>query len=184
MKNRVKKQNLRIAHVMVGFTVGLLLMGASPLAAEDDCKVMGKVEMEAFNKTYSTSAHVYSTTKIGSETFNSEIIYAAGSSYYRASGGKWSLFGTTKDAEKETEKLTQQNQHNANSKDTCRSLKDEPVNGEMAAVYSTHSETPKGKIDVQIWISKARGVVLRVDTDSDKVLTSMRYEYGNVKPPL
>jgi hypothetical protein len=82
--------------------------------------------------------------------------------------------------------LEQQNRHNANSNDTCRYVKDEPVNGEMTAVYSSHSETPKGKIDLQIWISKAKGLLLRQDTDSDgsKVLISARYEYENVKPPM
>jgi hypothetical protein len=76
--------------------------------------------------------------------------------------------------------------HHANSKDTCRYLRDEPVNGEMAAVYSTHSETAKGRINMQTWISKARGLILRQDADSDggKVIMSSRYDYGNVKPPL
>lgn len=60
------------------------------------------------------------------------------------------------------------------------------MNGEMAVVYSVHSDTPKGKIDVKYWISKAKGLPLRTDTDSDegKAIISVRYEYGNVKPPM
>jgi hypothetical protein len=84
------------------------------------------------------------------------------------------------------EQVAQQTRHNANSKDTCRNLKDEPVNGEMATVYSSHSETPKGNIDMQMWVSKAKGQLLRQDTNSDggKAVISSRYEYGNVKAPL
>jgi len=109
------------------------------------------------------------------------VIYAAGNIYGKITG-KWMVMDTIKSAEQ----LEQQLMHHAIAKDTCRYLRDEPVDGEMAALYSTHSETPKGKIDMQIWISKAGGLILRHDTDSDggKVLTSSRYEYGNVKPPL
>ena len=56
----------------------------------------------------------------------------------------------------------------------------------MAAVYSSHSETPKGKIDLQVWVSKSSGLLLHQEMDDaeGKVLMSTRYEYGNVKPPL
>lgn len=168
-------------HIIVGFTVGCMLMGASPLAAQDDCKAVEKVLVDAFSKVHNTPTHVYTTSKIGGQTFTSEIIYAAGSMYMKVNG-KWTLTDSIKDVEQ----LEQQNRHNANSKDTCRYLKDEPVNGEMASVYSSHSETPKGKIDMQMWISKSKGLLLRQDTNSDegKALISSRYEYGNVKPPL
>jgi len=168
-------------HIMVGLTIGYLLIGMPPLTAQDDCKAVEKVLVDAFGKIHNTPAHVYTTSKIGSQNFTSEIIYAAGSMYMKVNG-KWTLA----DSIKNVEQLEQKNRHNANSKDTCRYLKDELVNGEMAAVYSSHSETPKGKIDMQIWISKSKGLLLRQDTNSDegKVLNSSRYEYGNVKPPL
>jgi hypothetical protein len=78
------------------------------------------------------------------------------------------------------------------SKYTCRYLKDETVNGEPAAVYSTHSEREDFSIksDGEIWISKSRGVPLRQELEmiesGDKPEVnhhSMRYEYTNVQPP-
>ena len=63
-------------------------------------------------------------------------------------------------------------------------LRMSPLNGEMAALYNSHSETPKSKIDMQMWISKSKGLLLRQDMASGGVVNSSRYEYGNVKPPL
>jgi hypothetical protein len=73
------------------------------------------------------------------------------------------------------------------SKMTCHYLRDESVNGETAAVYSTHSETEDIKSDGQIWISKDRGLPLRHELDIEaggsKNHHSARYQYGNVQPP-
>ena len=80
-----------------------------------------------------------------------------------------------------------------NSKYTCHYLRDEPVNGEPAARYSSHSEREDSdmKSDGQIWISKGRGLPLRQELEitesGDKPEVnhhSMRYEYTNVRPPL
>ena len=170
---------IRLLYIMVGFTLGHLLMGASPLSAQGDCKVVLDAESEVLN----TPTHAYATTNIVGRTTTTEMIYAAGAVYVKIDG-KWSPGGTTKDLEQLTEKNRQ------NTKVTCRYLKDEPVSGEMAAVYSTHEEPQKGTLDSQIWISKAKGLPLRQEIDIDvggsggKSHNSMRFEYGNVKPPM
>jgi len=165
----------RLFYILVGFTIGYLPIGALPLAAQDDCKAI----LDTDSKLDNAPAHVYVTMKVGTETVNSESIYAAGSIYGKING-KWSVMESIKDMEQ----LKQQNRQKNKDKVTCRYLKDEPVNGEMASVYSSHDETPKGKIDMQMWISKGTGLPLRIETDVDKVHTSARYEYGNIKPPL
>jgi hypothetical protein len=78
-----------------------------------------------------------------------------------------------------------------NSKTTCRYLRDEAVEGEMAAVDSTHAERRDLKIksDGELWISKTKGLTLRQEEDVDagegvKDSHSTRYDYSNVKPPL
>jgi hypothetical protein len=77
-----------------------------------------------------------------------------------------------------------------NDKATCKYLKDELVNGEMTAVYSSHDVSPKGVVDTQIRISKAKGLPLRQNMDIDagggkgKSHSSTRFEYGNIKPPM
>jgi hypothetical protein len=87
-------------------------------------------------------------------------------------------------------KDTKQEQENRQrSNFTCRYLRDESVNGERAGLYSTRAETADQKSDGQIWISKTRGLPLRLEMDIDtggktgKNHSSMRYEYGNVQPP-
>jgi hypothetical protein len=164
--------------ILVAITVAFL-WGASPLRAQDDCKLLQKVTADALNKVHNTPTHVYTTTRINGQSFSSEIIYAAGSMYAKANG-KWISAGSIKDVEQSEQAM----QHDANSKDTCRLLKEESVNGEVASVYNSHSETPKGTVDLQFWISKANGKLLRQEMSSNGALISSRYDYSNVKPPL
>ena len=174
-----RASSLDIVSVMVASMIAFLLWSASPLMAQDDCKVLEKVTGDAFHKVHRTPTHVYTTTKISGQSFSSEIIYAGGSMYVKTNG-KWTSAGSITDVEQSEKQL----QHSANSKDTCRQLKDESVNGEVASVYNSHSETPQGAIDLQFWISKANGELLRQDTNSNGALISSRYEYSGVKPPL
>jgi hypothetical protein len=158
-----------------------LLIGASFLLAQDDCKVMEKAVADAFSKIHKTPSHVYTTATIGAQTFYSESIYADGSIYIKMNG-KWTQSSSIKSAEQ----ITEQNKHaDPNSKDTCYGPKDAPLDGQTTVFYRSHSETDKGKVDLQIWISRTKGVLLRQDTDSEggTVVISSRYEYDNVKKP-
>jgi hypothetical protein len=174
-----RSSTLDVLCMVVAITIANLLCGVLPLTAQDDCKELKKVTADALNKVHHTPTHVYTTTKINDQSFSSEIIYAAGSMYIKING-KWNLGGSIK----EMEQSEQQLQHDANSKDTCRQLKDESINGEVASVYNSHSETPKGTIDMQFWISKANGELLRQDMSSSGEVMSSRYEYNGVKPPM
>ena len=121
---------------------------------------------------------------IGGKDQTVEMIYTTGVIYSRLNG-KWSSEPMTP---QELAEFRKPNVHN--DKATCKYLKDELVSGEMAAVYSSHDVSPKGVVDSQIWISKAKGLLLRQDMNiddeggRDKSLTSSRYEYGNIKPPM
>jgi hypothetical protein len=181
MTSLIESGTSPLRYIVAAFTIACLLAVTPPLTAQDECKAMEKVVADASSKTHSTPTHVYTTSKIDGQTFASEIIYAAGSMYMKIDG-KWSLAGSIKDLE-QTEQQLKRDTH---SKDVCHSLKDETVNGELTSVYTSHSETPKGTIDSQVWISKAKGLPLREVTTSDdgKTTISTRYEYGNVRPPL
>ena len=171
----MKTTRTRLFYIVFGFTLGHLLIGATPVAAQGDCRLV----FDATSKVFSTPAHIYVTTNIGGKPQIVEEIYAAGAIYMNIDG-KWSP-GTM--SIQEMKQLVQKNIQT--NKTTCRYLKDEPVNGEMAAVYSVHEETPGSKADSQIWISKAKGLPLRSEEDlGDKNHVSTRYEYGNVKPPM
>jgi hypothetical protein len=145
----------RLLYILVGFTLGHLLMGASPLAAQVDCKMI----LDAESKVLNTPTHMYVTGNSGGVTVTTEMIYAAGAVYVRIDG-KWSPGGTTKDVEQVTQEMRRK------GKATCRYLKDELVNGEMAAVYSMNDEPP-GKVASQVWMSKTKGFPLRQDIDID-----------------
>jgi hypothetical protein len=66
-------------------------------------------------------------------------------------------------------------------------LKDEPMGGETAAVYSERSQS--GEAQAQLWISKSSGLLLREEMDigsggqGHATHLSMRYEYANVQAP-
>jgi hypothetical protein len=131
------------------------------------------------SKVLDTPAHLYITMNMGGTPQTGESIYVAGTMYTKF-GDKWSVSPVSL---QEMKAMAQKNRQT--NKTTCRYLKNEAVNGEVAAVYSMHDEGPKGKSDSQIWISKAKGLPLRSEVDlGDKNHVSTRYEYGNVKPPM
>jgi hypothetical protein len=72
---------------------------------------------------------------------------------------------------------------------SCRYLRDESVDGEVARAFSVHSETEDDKSDYTAWISKNRGLLLRQEHDIDmggaagKIHYSTKYEYVNVSAP-
>lgn len=168
----IRKQLL---YLVIGFTFGYLLVGAKPLAAQDDCKFV----MDATIKAFDIPTHAYIAMNIGGKPDTGESIFAGGLIYAKYNG-KWSAGGTTQEMKAIAEKNRKTN------KSTCHYLKDELVNGEMAAVYSSHEASPKSTSDSKIWISKAKGLLLRseIDLDGGKSHISTRYEYGNVKPPM
>ena len=163
----------QLLYAMLGFTIGQLLTGAKPLAAQDDCKLV----LDPMTRFYDTPTHVYIAMNMSGKPQTAESIYASGLVYTKYDG-KWSAGMTTKELKEMSEKNRQ------NNKTTCRYLKDEPVNGEMAAVYSVHDVSPKTTSESKVWISKAKGLPLRSDTDMEGSHISTRYEYGNVKPPI
>lgn len=164
----------KLLHITIGCVLGHLLTGA-PLAAQGDCKMV----LDAMTKVMDTATHVYVTMNITGKPQTGESIYAGGLIYSKYDG-KWSSGSTAKEMKQMAEKNRQ------NNKMTCRYLNDEPVNGEMAAVFSVHEVSPRSTTDSKTWISKAKGLPLRSDLDMNegKSHISTRYEYGNIKPPI
>jgi hypothetical protein len=131
----MKAKRISWLGTLAGFTYGLSLMGASPLAAQDSCQP------------------VHDAMDV----------------------------------------MKREQENRQKSKFSCRYLRDESVNEETAAVYSTHSEMSDEDLgeqtsDGEIGISKSRGLPLRHEFDLDagdgkKKHHSSRYEYTNVQPP-
>ena len=165
----------QLPYALLGFTFAQLLTGGKPLAAQDDCKLV----LDAMIKVMDTPTHAYVTMDISGKPQTGESIYFGGLIYAKYDG-KWSAGTTTKELKEIAGKSRQTNTT------TCRYLKDELVNAEMAAVYSVREVAPKSTSDSTTWISKSKGLPLRSDTDlgGGKNHISTRYEYGNVKPPM
>jgi len=172
---------MSLAHCALLFAVSFLSPPAQ--AADSACQAVSDVG----RKVLTTPTHIYTTRtaafRSGGKPTTSETIYAGGAIFTNVNG-RWIRSTITPQ-----DILQQKKDNQNNSKMTCRYLREESVNGEAAAVYSTHTETEDDKVDVQVWISKSEGLPLCEELDVDvggklgKSHSSMRYEYGNVEPP-
>ncbi len=164
-----------------------LLAASSVRAADAACKFLG----EANAKIYGLPTHMYqSETAVytGGKTRTNELIYFNNKTYIQV-GGKWTVSPATPqkmaEAQADAQKEAQANEAGM----TCKILRDEPVNGEAATVYSAHNKTPDATTGSTIWISKSKGVPLKLEMDMDvggaqgKSHRSIRYEYTNVQAP-
>jgi len=190
----MQMHRISLQSTIIGFTFGFLLIDTPRLAAQSNCQSVD----DAMNKVVTSPTHIYGTMSPVANTdgeprtdeaIHTETIYVGGSAYTKV-GGRWSRGGWTPQ-----QVMKQEQENRQKSKYTCRYLRDESVNGETAAVYTTHSERDgqesvgQIKSDGQVWISKSRGLPLRQELDIDsgrksgKHHHSVRYEYGNVQPP-
>ena len=169
------------------FFICMLLIPASMAShyamAADSCQPV----FDALTKLVTTPNHGYSTQTgafVKGKPRSGEMIYVQGARYVRVDG-KW-----TKSPLRTEDILQQEKENRANGKATCQFVRNEAVNGESAMLYAMHSENEYDKEDAQMWISKATGLPLREEMDTDvggameKSHRSMRYEYSNVQPPM
>jgi hypothetical protein len=67
----------QLLYAMLGFTFGQLLIGAKPLAAQDDCKLV----LDAMTKFFDTPTHAYITMNLSGKPQDAESIYVGGLIY-------------------------------------------------------------------------------------------------------
>ena len=174
------------------FTSGIRLLAAiaftaaAALAADPQCKSLA----DASSKYFMIPTHIYSTETApytGGKPRNTETIYLNNKTYTLVNG-RWRLSPVTPkmmlDAMNEAKK-----DPNTDSHLTCRQVRDEAIDGEEATLYSEHSENQDGKSDSHAWVSKSRGLLLKLETERElpgvpeKVHRVMRFEYSNVQAP-
>ncbi|HXS95539.1 MAG TPA: hypothetical protein VN736_13130 [Candidatus Limnocylindrales bacterium] len=163
------------------------LLAGSALAADPSCKPLA----DAMTKVLTVPAHVYSTDiaeYTGGKPRNSEIIYLNDKTFVLVNG-KWRTSPMTRDTVARMQKDAKANP-DTHIISSCRIVRDEAVNGEAATVFSEHTETPDLKSDSQVWISKSRGLPLKLELDSEvgggaagKSHKTSRFEYTNVQAP-
>jgi hypothetical protein len=151
-------------------------------AVDPDCRVV----VDASKKTIVTPYHSYSTMGggiSGGHPMNIETIYVQGNTY-SGIDGKWTVSPVTEQDMKDMLATKE----NTSTQSVCKHLRDEPVSGDNAAVYSTHSGSDRSTIDSTTWISTSKGLVLRMETDiaaksGSKTHMTIRYDYNNVQKP-
>ena len=170
-------------HVFALSLLSCLLTGqALTSRAVDPCQPV----LDALAKVATTPNHSYTTSVAASsgKATEGETIFANGQKYIRAQA-KWiRLPVTSQDA------LEQEKEKREHGKSACQFLKTESVNGDAAMLYSVHREYEEVTEDGQMWVSKASGLLLRVEENFDnrgnkvKEHRSTRFEYSNIRPPV
>jgi|SRR5581483_5048240 len=172
---------IRISFSALAAALGLF---AGIALADDSCKPLAEIS----NKPLTIPTHIYSTQTAaftGGKPRNSEVIYLIDKAYVQVNG-QWRVSPMSPKMLLEEKKNTKPD---PDVHSTCRVLRDEVIDGEAATVYSEHTETRDEKIDSQIWISKSRGLPLKMENSMDvggaagKSHTVSRYEYTNVRAP-
>jgi hypothetical protein len=173
---------MRYLHVQSLCLIAGVLVAGRAHAADATCKLLA----DANTKIYSIPTHIYMTeTAAGGQARKSELVYLNGKTYVQVAG-KWRVSPQTPQKMIEIRKETEAEQEKTM---TCKVVRDESVNGEAAVLYSAHQQDPDAKNDSQIWISKSRGVPIKLEMDMDvggaagKSHRTMRYEYTNVQVP-
>ena len=152
------------------------------IADDTSCKPV----FDAITRLVKTPNHqflVQSSDAPGSAPQAGEMIFT-GKTTYILHDGKWQTSTVTPE-----ETLQQDEENRKNSKTSCHALRDEPVEGVSATVYTLHSESEVGKSDGQIWISKANALPLRQKIDlalngiTEKNHVETRFVYSGVEAP-
>lgn len=159
--------------------VSAALFAAAPAIAQ--ISPVCKPVTDAMLKVATTPHHAVTTESDGKTVI--EMITADGANYVKIRGVWKKSPWTPQDS-------VAQEQENIKSAKvyTCSRLPDDSVDGVPAFVYKAHSETPDvGSSDAQIWLSKATGMPLRAEADSNtgtNLHTSTKYDYANIKAPV
>ena len=175
---------------LVCTTVASALFAATAYADPAACR--GEI-LDASKKSLETPNHIFTSTTGSGLVHKSEIINVGNKSYVKvdAKAGKtasgddrWAI---ARISPQETAKKTIEAMLDA-AKETknyqCAHVRDDMVDGVAAAVYSEHAQTDYGKSDGQYWISKAPGLILKYESNSNDMTISYRYVYTDIQPPV
>jgi len=154
---------------------------SSTLYAQDACGVV----FDALTKVVTTANHSRFTRTLNGKTLIGERIYTQDKAFIRVNG-KWMAI------QEDTKNMLQQEADNRkHGSATCRDVREETIDSQTARVYSLHSKSEEATEDAEMWIAKSTGLPLKEEIDMDvgggaagKSHLSIRYEYGNIQPPM
>jgi hypothetical protein len=157
-----------------------LLGSPAAFADEADCKVA----LDAVTRVLATPNHQFMTRTDSAGVKRQSEVIDTGIAMYVQVGGKWRTSPMTPQG-MQAMMIESQKRATATS---CRKLREEPVGGTSATVYSVHNETEAGITDSILWISDADGLPLKQDVTLDggtagKSRSEVRFDYKDVKAP-
>jgi hypothetical protein len=174
----------RCARYVLAFVATCALAYIAPVAAADDCGPM----WDALMKLAQTPNHSFTDSSgaiAGGQSKASERIATATANYLQVRG-KWLRSSMSPKQALQMQQDAMKDKKNG----SCKYERDEAVEGEPAALYTTHNQDDGGVSDAQIWISKKRGLplkqVVHLSVGGGKTGESQmatRYVYENVRAP-
>ena len=136
---------------LTSLAVITMLQWSSILHAQDSCQPV----FDALDKVFTTPSHSYSTYTVQGRTIIGEKIYTQGKAFDRGDG-KW-----MKDSDDPKTLLAKEIENRKQGAATCKIVGEESVNGQPAVLYSLHGKTQHITEEVQMWIAKGTGLLLR-----------------------
>ena len=163
--------------------LGAMALGLLPSAVRADDAACQAV-LAAVVKQTTVPTHQKITIEsaaVPGKPIQSEIIHV-GDTLYMETRGQWTA--SPYDAAKAAENVRQAMQKAEHS---CTRLGSEPIDGQLAELYSVKSKSESSGSDAQIWISSATGLPLRhkatMEQGAKQVRSEVRYDYTDVRAP-
>jgi hypothetical protein len=155
---------------------GVAAMCAATGAHANDCDTVMTATLAQMKAPYRATI---SFSNLNGKPATSETVFTGGKMYVQLNGA-WQVSPIT------AQEMTDQMKKNyKESKESCRYVGDESVDGQAASIFTASFQSPRSHSDNRIWISRSRGVLLktwaRID-EGNQTMTST-YEYDNIQPP-
>lgn len=158
----------------IGLAIGMAVLSSA--ARAEDCSTTLMDAMFAMAKTSYASTIVL--TMPGAPATPSEMVVSGAKMYARVNGAWVSSPYSTQDT------IDSMTAASKKSKMTCQKVGSETVNGEAATLYADREESKTNTVESRIWISDARGLPLKIESNLGKgASTAQTIRYDGVQPP-
>ena len=158
--------------------VGIMgALGVAPLSARaDDCATILSAMFAQAKVPY---ASTMTMIQPGQPVSRSKSV-VTGTKMYVQVNGVWQSMPYSAQ-----EMIDRATENAKKSKQTCRKVGVELVDGEATTIYSDHEETPRGGVDSRIWMSDSRGLPIKLETHFESgVSFTSTVRYDNIQPPV
>ena len=164
---------------MISMVRAVGIMGAlavAPMSARaDDCAT---VLSAVFAQAKVPYASTMTTSQPGQPVSRVEAVVIGTKMFVQVNGAWQSMPYSAQ------EMIDRSTENAKKSKQTCRKVGVELVDGEATTIYSDHEETSRGIVDSRIWISDSRGLPLKIEAHFEGGMSfTSTVRYDNIQPP-